>query len=57
MEKLEQQRDELAAETSQNDFYQKDTDYVTKKLAELQAVEEELDVCEERWLELEEMTE
>ena len=57
IEKLEEQRDELAAETSQNDFYQKDTDYVTKKLAELQAVEEELDTCEERWLELEEMTE
>ena len=57
MEALEQQRDELAAETSQNDFYQKDTDYVTQKLAELQAVEEELDTCEERWLELEEMTE
>lgn len=57
IEKLELQRDALVAETSQNDFYQKDTDYVTQKLAELQTVEEELDACEERWLELEEMTE
>jgi len=57
IETLEQQRDELAAETSQNDFYQQDTDYVTNKLAELQAIEEQLEVCEERWLELEEMTE
>lgn len=57
IETLEKQRDELAAETSQNDFYQQDTDYVTNKLAELQAIEEQLEVCEERWLELEEMTE
>ncbi|OUS39238.1 ABC transporter ATP-binding protein [Oleispira antarctica] len=55
IEDLEAKQAELGAETGCADFYQKDNDYVTAKLAELQALEEQLEVLEGRWLELEEM--
>jgi ATP-binding cassette subfamily F protein uup len=55
IETLEAKQSEVGAETGSSDFYQKDNDYVTAKLAELQAIEEQLEALEERWLELEEM--
>ena len=57
IEALEAKQAELGEETGSADFYQKDNEYVTKKLAELQEIEQQLESCEERWLELEEMTE
>jgi ATP-binding cassette subfamily F protein uup len=57
IEALETKQTELAEETGSNEFYQKDNDYVQAKLAELQQVETDLEALEERWLELEEMTE
>jgi len=47
----------LKAEVSASDFYSKDTQYVTDKLAELEKMEQALEVKEERWLELEAMKE
>ena len=55
IEKLEAKQAALGEETGSADFYQKDNDYVTQKLAEQQALEEQLEALEERWLELEEM--
>lgn len=55
IEALEAKQAELGEETGSADFYQKDNDYVTKKLAGLQDIEEQLEALEERWLELEEM--
>lgn len=55
IEKLEAKQAALGEETGSADFYQKDNDYVTQKLAEQQALEEQLETLEERWLELEEM--
>lgn len=55
IESLESKQSLLAEETGSADFYQKDNDYVTAKLDELQALEQELESLEERWLELEEM--
>jgi ATP-binding cassette subfamily F protein uup len=55
IEALETKQTELGVETGSADFYQKDNDYVTAKLDELQAIEKQLEVLEERWLELEEM--
>ena len=57
IEALEEKRAELTEKTSQSDFYQQNTDDVTRILNELQETEKELEACEERWLELEEMTE
>ncbi len=55
IEALEAKQTELGVETGSADFYQKDNDYVTTKLDELQAIEKQLEALEERWLELEEM--
>ncbi len=55
IEALEAKQAELGIETGSGDFYQKDNDYVTAKLAELQTLEEQLEILEGRWLELEEM--
>lgn len=55
IEALEAKQAELGEETGSADFYQKDNDYVTAKLAEVQQIEEKLEALEERWLELEEM--
>jgi ATP-binding cassette subfamily F protein uup len=55
IEALEAKQTELGAETGSADFYQKDNEYVTAKLDELQAIEKQLEALEERWLELEEM--
>ena len=55
IEALEAKQAELGVETGSADFYQKDNEYVTAKLDELQAIEQQLEVLEERWLELEEM--
>ena len=55
IEALEAKQTELGIETGSADFYQKDNDYVTAKLDELQAIEKQLEALEERWLELEEM--
>jgi ATP-binding cassette subfamily F protein uup len=55
IEALEAKQAELGAETGGADFYQKDKDYVTAKLDDLQAIEQQLEALEERWLELEEM--
>jgi len=55
IEALEAKQAELGVETGSGDFYQKDNDYVTAKLAELQTLEEQLEILEGRWLELEEM--
>ncbi|MFT6190369.1 MAG: ATP-binding cassette subfamily F protein uup [Oleispira sp.] len=57
IEALEAKQAEVAEETGSADFYQKDSDYVASKLDELQSIEQQLEVLEERWLELEEMTE
>lgn len=57
IEALESKQTEIAAETGSSDFYQQDNDYVTSTLAELQSIEEQLEVLEERWVELEEMAE
>ncbi len=55
IETLEAKQAELGIETGSADFYQKDNDYVSSKLDELQAIEQQLEALEERWLELEEM--
>lgn len=55
--KAEAERDRLAAITSAGDFYSGDAEQVQKTLADLAAVEEQLEALEMRWLELEEMTE
>lgn len=55
IEALEAKQAQLGIETGSADFYQKDNDYVTAKLDELQSIEQQLEVLEERWLELEEM--
>ncbi len=55
--KAEAERDRLAAVTSAGDFYSGDAEQVQKTLADLAAVEEQLEALEMRWLELEEMTE
>ena len=55
IETLEKKQAELGVETGSADFYQKDNDYVTAKLNELQVIEQQLEALEERWLELEEM--
>ena len=55
IEALEAKQTALGVETGSADFYQKDNDYVTAKLDELQAIEKQLEALEERWLELEEM--
>jgi ATP-binding cassette subfamily F protein uup len=55
IETLEAKQAELGIETGSADFYQKDNEYVTVKLDELQAIEKELEALEERWLELEDM--
>jgi ATP-binding cassette subfamily F protein uup len=55
IEALEVKQAELGIETGSADFYQKDNEYVTVKLDELQAIEKQLEALEERWLELEEM--
>lgn len=57
IEALEAKQAEVAEETGSADFYQKDSDYVAAKLDELQSIEQQLEALEERWLELEEMTE
>tara|TARA_B100001245_G_scaffold91444_1_gene66234 strand:- start:9130 stop:11025 length:1896 start_codon:yes stop_codon:yes gene_type:complete len=57
MARAEAERDRLAAITSGSDFYSGDQDAVQKTLADLAAVEEQLETLEMRWLELEEMTE
>ena len=55
IEALEAKQAELGEETGSAEFYQKDSDYVAAKLEELQTLEQQLEVLEERWLELEEM--
>ena len=55
IETLEAKQTELGIETGSADFYQKDNEYVTAKLDEMQAIEQQLEALEERWLELEEM--
>ena len=55
IEALEAKQAQLGIETGSADFYQKDNDYVTAKLDELQSIEQQLEALEERWLELEEM--
>jgi ATP-binding cassette subfamily F protein uup len=55
IEALEAKQAELGIETGSADFYQKDNEYVTVKLDELQTIEKALEALEERWLELEEM--
>lgn len=57
VEKLEANVATVEAEIAASDFYQKDNEFVTKKLAELEAAKEVLEETEERWLELEAMTE
>lgn len=57
IETLEAKQAELGEETGSAEFYQKDADYVAAKLDELQSIEQQLEALEERWLELEEMTE
>ena len=52
----EAERDRLTAVTTAADFYSGDQDTIQKALAELAAIEEQLDELETRWLELEEMT-
>ena len=47
----------LEAEVAAGDFYQKDNEFVTKKLAEVEQAKALLEQVEERWLELEAMTE
>ena len=54
--KAEAERDRLTAVTTAADFYSGDQDTIQKALAELAAIEEQLDELETRWLELEEMT-
>jgi len=57
-EQLEEAEAALAAlqeETAAPDFYQKDHQLVSDKLAELQAQEEKVEVLMERWVELEAM--
>ena len=54
--KAEAERDRLTAVTTAADFYSGDQDMIQKALAELAAIEEQLDELETRWLELEEMT-
>lgn len=57
IEALETQVEELTAETNSSDFYSKETDYVTERLALLETKQQELEAKEERWLELEAMKE
>lgn len=49
-------RDRLLAQTQHDDFYRQDNDHVQTVLADLQASEEQLSALEERWLELEDMS-
>lgn len=53
----EAKRDELVAISSAADFYSGDQEHIQQVLADLTAAEEHLDALEERWLELEEMSE
>lgn len=55
--KAEAKRDELAAISSATDFYSGEQGRIQQVLADLSAAEEQLNKLEERWLELEEMTE
>jgi len=59
-EKIEQQEaivEGLTEETSQADFYQKETEYVTTTLNKLEQEQSKLDEIIERWMELEAMQE
>lgn len=55
IEKLEQQMEQLQAQTAANDFYTQPAATVEKKLQELAQVQQQLDDCFERWAELEDM--
>ena len=57
VEKLEANVNALETEVAAGDFYQKDNEFVTKKLAEVEQAKALLEQVEERWLELEAMTE
>ncbi len=57
IEALESKVATLSEETSAPGFYNESTEYVTKKLAELEELQEVLASTEERWLELEAMKE
>jgi ATP-binding cassette subfamily F protein uup len=53
IESLEAQQTELQARTSDPDFYQQDQETISETMERLQAVADELEVCYERWAELE----
>jgi len=55
--KAEAKRDELAAQSSAADFYNGDPETIQKTLAALVDAEAAIEALEERWLELEAMTE
>jgi ATP-binding cassette subfamily F protein uup len=57
MAEAEEQRDALLAQSSAADFYAGDAEQVQYVLAQLAQAEEKLEQLEERWLELEEMSE
>lgn len=57
MAQAEAQRDELLAQSGAADFYSGDADTVQTVLAQLAEAEQTLEQLEERWLELEEMSE
>ena len=53
IESLEAQQTELQARTSDPDFYQQDQETISETMERLQSVADELEVCYERWAELE----
>jgi len=57
MAEAEEQRDALLAQSNAADFYAGDAEQVQHVLAQLAQAEEKLEQLEERWLELEEMSE
>ena len=52
IEEIEQQKEELQAQMNQPDFYQQPHAQVTKKITELEQLEDELEQLYERWEEL-----
>ncbi|ARN75671.1 ATP-binding cassette domain-containing protein [Oceanicoccus sagamiensis] len=54
IEGLEQQQEQLSAETTAADFYQQEHSVVTAKLEELASVTTSLESCYDRWVELSE---
>ena len=53
IESLEAQQTELQARTSDPDFYQQDQETISEAMERLQVVTDELEVCYERWADLE----